>query len=489
MSFPPQDLKEVEPAENPVRDFQVSRFLVALGEEGCPICRETSRCDERYFFWFFHENYGTVKTLENLTRSFGFCAAHGAQAVQNPAGQSALTVVHEVLTRRIGPILSREASTRERRKNTVSVLAAIDRCPACRNMDEAVARAASFLAVGLNDPSGVDRYGHPGLLCFTHLQTTVPLLSAPVLGRVLNSHESAAASAMESLANAHVMTSLFSPMEWNDLDRTLLRALLLVTEDDRRHDPYPTGRFSGGSTKDRDPVGDFLETLADEDACPICMEVCRAWTEWMEWLEDAIPRGWEVKDVLPSCPEHVRTAVHRGNAPLAVESVRKIITAVLDQVRLGIEILSPSASPDRGRILLRVGNAIWGSNRRLRATRDIIGRPLPCPVCNRLAAARDRSLALLFALLETPHLRASFERGYGLCLNHFSCAMALGPPPAVRAILAEVEAARLARLQWELEESLRKDAWMYRPEAAGTEHTVWRRAVQRFSGSFVGGDR
>jgi hypothetical protein len=119
MSFPPQGLKESDPAESRSKDFHVSRLLTYLGEEGCPICRETSGSDERYFFWFFHENYGANETLGALTRSLGFCPAHGAQAVLNLAGQSSLAVVHEVLARRIGSILSREGSGRARRKRGV----------------------------------------------------------------------------------------------------------------------------------------------------------------------------------------------------------------------------------------------------------------------------------------------------------------------------------------------------------------------------------
>lgn len=486
MSFPPQDLKEVERGQSRSRDYQASRFLTYLGEEGCPICRETSGSDERYFFWFFHENYGTTETLDALTRSLGFCPAHGARAVLNPAGQSSLAVVHEVLARRIGPIVSRNAAQRSRGKDTGAVLAAIDRCPACRYKQEAVALTASFLASALNDPSGMDRYRSPGLLCFPHLQTTAPRLSEPALRRVLNFHESAAASVLDLLTKLRGVTSAFSSLERNDLDGTLLSALRLVAEDDKRHDIYPTGRISGASPTARDPVGDFLETLLKEDACPVCIEVRRSWTEWMEWLEDAIPRGWEVKDVLPACPEHVRASVHRGNAPLAVESVQKSIGAVLDQVRLGSEALASLPIPDRSPSLQWLGNTLWGHRKRFRSACNPIMRSPNCPLCHRLAVARDRILALLFALLEAPHHRAGFERGYGLCLRHFSRAIALRPPPAVTAILAEVEAARLACLQWELEESLRKDAWIVRPEAPGTEHTAWKRGVLRFSGFFPG---
>jgi hypothetical protein len=94
----------------------------------------------------------------------------------------------------------------------------------------------------------------------------------------------------------------------------------------------------------------------------------------------------------------------------------------------------------------------------------------------------------LFALLESPKHQARFEEGYGLCLRHFSRALALKPSETVRAILMEVDAAKLALLQWELEESMRKDAWSSRPEKAGTEHTAWERAIHRFSGSFPNRD-
>jgi len=32
---------------------------------------------------------------------------------------------------------------------------------------------------------------------------------------------------------------------------------------------------------------------------------------------------------------------------------------------------------------------------------------------------------------------------------------------------------------------MRKSAWDYRPEAAGTEATSWRRAIAKFSGAFT----
>lgn len=53
--------------------------------------------------------------------------------------------------------------------------------------------------------------------------------------------------------------------------------------------------------------------------------------------------------------------------------------------------------------------------------------------------------------------------------------------------LVELEAAKLACLEWELEEALRKSGWEYRPEAPGAEATAWRRALLKFSGSLPDG--
>src|SRR4030067_473927 len=216
----------------------------------------------------------------------------------------------------------------------------------------------------------------------------------------------------------------------------------------------------------RNPVTDFLEDLSAAAACSVCKEMNRAWIEWMEWVADNLPRAMEVRDLLPVCPAHLRATFRLGNRRLAAASVRNALPRARNQVRQGITAISPSPLPNSRKSLFRLGCLRHREERPFPEIRRSLGRPLPCPVCHRLAVARDRALLLLFVLLESPQHQARFEGGYGLCLRHFSRSLLLKPPEMVSAILAEVEAARLALLQWELEESLRKDAWMYRPEAA-----------------------
>jgi hypothetical protein len=101
---------------------------------------------------------------------------------------------------------------------------------------------------------------------------------------------------------------------------------------------------------------------------------------------------------------------------------------------------------------------------------------------------RDRTLELLFALIEDRPHRDLIRRSYGLCLRNLCRALALAPPAPIWSTLCEIQQARLARLQWELEEASRKSAWQYRTEAPGIEITAWRRALLRFSGSFLAED-
>jgi hypothetical protein len=463
VNFPQEARKEMDPTEIPApEDYQASRLLAYLGEEGCPVCRDASENDEQYFFWFLHENYAFAETLESLTRSFGFCAPHGAQAMRNPVAQSPLAVVHEILSHRIAAILSREATYHARDWKKDTGPSALDRCPACRNRDEKAERTISSLSAAITSPAGLDRYGQPGLLCFPHLQASAPKLPASTLLRVLNLHERALAHAGERMGKG---------------------ALRLVAGEEDVTDLYPPWGQPVSPPKIRDPVGEFLDSMTRTDACPVCEEVARAWAEWMEGMDEMALRGWDIEDIVPICPDHLRTIVG-ARSPSASASLRKALGVVSAQVQLGVEALSLSPATAGRPVLSRLANALGGFGKRRRTALEPIVRPLYCPVCNRLAVARDRILALLFALLESSHHRSTFERGYGLCLKHFSSAMALHPSRSIRAILAEVEVAKLSCLEWELEESLRKDAWMYRPEESGTEHTAWRRAVLRFSGGF-----
>lgn len=358
------------------RGHQDAQLLAALDEEGCPVCHLIAGSDDHYLFWFFNENYYEPFSLDGLTRSLGFCLAHGARLTRSSVGAYQLAAVHEVLVRRIREMLLHHPAAQRRGEGPRPALATYDVCPACQDRESQAARTAFWLAALLEEPGGADRYACPGILCFPHLRAVLPRVSQVTFERLLAVHESAMACALQSLRELTIELGPIASEGRQDLVKALLPSLRLALGHDKGNGAYPVPHESGVSPRSRDPVGDFLEALGRGEACPVCL-----------------------------------------------------------------------------------------------------------PVCERLAVARDRALSLLFGLLEGRQHRATLESGYGLCLKHFSRTLAFHPAPAIRSALVEVEAAKLARLHWELEESLRKVAWNVRPEPKGTEQTAWRRAVLRFSGS------
>lgn len=450
-----------------------------MQEDGCPICRTIADSDDRYFFWFFVEQYGELHTIDALTRSLGFCWSHATQLSRRSGGGHQLSAVHAMLARRVRARLHDRGPKRGERD---AAPVHRDPCPVCRDRQEAARREAFWLAGLLENRPAAERYGHPGLLCFPHLQSVAVRVSGAALDRLLLSHKSAMTAVLKALAELRVELDRIAPDGRQDLHKAVQPALHLAVGHERENASLPARTGRGAGRPPRDPVREVVEWIHDVEACPVCLEVHRAWLEWVAWLDEAVLRDRALEHVLPTCPDHV-WPVRAGGAYLLVAATEAAVKRALGEVLTGLRVLHPLPSKDPERWGQRLKRRLLGPRQRLAAAREMVGRPLPCPVCRRLALAVDGTLALMFALLEDRHHRAAFERGHGLCLKHCARALVLEPSTAIRESLAEVEAARLAQLEWELKECLRKGAWDYRPEAKGTVQTAWRRALARLSGS------
>jgi hypothetical protein len=451
--------------------------------DGCPICHDLGEHDLKYFFWFFNETYLEAYILDGLTRSLGFCRTHAAELTRTWGGAYQLAAGHCILVRRVRKLLSELLSERAEPDPPQRRLTSYDSCPPCRSRDESAAREAFWMARILENPGEDDRYGQPGLLCFPHLRAVVPRTSRPVLDRLLTVHDEAMRGALKSLADVRsgLDGMVPSPQELRD---ALLPPLRLAVGHEAPT-ALPSLAEAPRTGRGKDPVGDLLEALGRGVACPICLECRRAWIEWGRWLDAAVPRGSDVGDLLPTCPEHVWALVRQGGPDLAVAAAAHALRVRAGVVEQAARTLGSPSPSNLRRPLERLTEALVGPRRREQQARGGLVRVPPCPLCRRLATAEDRTLALLFAVMEDRYHRPVIDGGYGLCLKHLARALALDPAPAARRALLEIEGAKLARLQWELEEAMRKVGWEWRPEAAGTEASAWRRAVVKFSGSFA----
>jgi hypothetical protein len=453
-----------------------NRLLRALEQPGCPVCHESRHDRGHYFFWFFAESYYQSSTLDALERSLGFCLGHADMLARRGAGGSQLTYVHDIVVRRARALLAEPAD----RESGRVALAASGTCPACENRVTAEARNVYWLGALLNSPEPTNgRYGRPGMLCCPHLRAAAPRLSDETLVHLIEQHDCAMRAALDGLS-ADAARPLRAA-ERENLLAGLLPLLALTVTGESDINPYPSPdeyREEHG----RDPVGEFIASLAGP-TCPVCREVRRAWLEWTSWLQAAADRDEpQLADLLPTCAEHLWPLVRGAAPPLAVAAARQALVAALGELGTARHALRPAPRAEHERLAARL-RRLLEHDRRIDTARAVIARGVRCPVCARLDTARDRALALLPAALGSRRGGDAFERGYGLCVRHLAGALAADPPSATRALLTQAADARLATLEWELGETMRKNAWQFRPEQHGAEQTAWRRALLRFAGS------
>lgn len=428
-----------------------AQMRALLGRPGCPVCSEGHAAEEKYFFWLLNETHTDPGVLGEIASAGGFCREHGAELVRLRA-YGEITYIHASVARRARRLLSgaRSSSLFPRSPQVVG-----QPCPGC-----AARTSVERITLGALDPLlgsvGGELYGKPGLLCFSHLQMLAVQARRRTLEHLLARHR----DVLARIASADALPLLAGP--------------------ERRLRPAPAP--VPGIEPPRDQVAELVAALAVPQACPVCQELDRIQGEWLAWLQHAAEEeAGDLEDVLPTCSDHLWALLRLGSAPLIGSAATHALSESRSRVELGLKLLaganrSPGWSPRR--LLVRPGR--WA------AARAALVRPVPCPLCHRQSTAVERALRLLLALLEEPLHRELYRRGHGLCVRHFDSALALAPPRDVRAFLVESLSAKVAVLEWELEEAIRKNAWSARPEAPGNEQTAWLRALNRFSGAISG---
>lgn len=102
----------------------------------------------------------------------------------------------------------------------------------------------------------------------------------------------------------------------------------------------------------------------------------------------------------------------------------------------------------------------------------------PCPACSAEHESERRYTQALAAGLDRAEVWSCLESGPGLCLAHIEMVLTAASP-TVAGRLRELEEKRLAQLQSELEEIIRKNDYRFRGEAWGAERDAWQRALHK----------
>lgn len=450
--------------------FCEHELLAALREVGCPICRVAQRSEPDYLFWLLHEGYTEPNLFEALTASLGFCGTHAAAILRNGGGASQVALMHGVVAKRLVQLWRDPRRARTWTAKIAAAGGAPGPCPVCRSRAAAGGRAAFFLAKLIESPATEADYARPGLVCAPHLGLLAPHLRTPTLARLMATHADALGRALAALETR---------APGGDAAQAQRSALRLAVGHPAPPDSAAQALPLSRRGVDLDAE---LETLIGEaDGCAVCRVVARARDEWIAWLDETARAGETVEDLLPVCSVHVWDAWAAAGPPLRAALARNAVQVARHKVETTRKFLARTPPPFAMRHpLAGLASAIQGRRPFVRLARAAVARAERCPLCARLATARDRSLALLFALLEERRHRDAFEAGYGLCVKHFARALACGPVPLVRDFLIGSETAKLARLAWALDEYGRKLAWQARPEAPGVEKRAPVAALDRF---------
>ena len=474
------------------------QFVEELTTGSCPACTRRTSFDLKYRTWFALERYQYQELQTALTDSLSFCPEHADYLCRDSGGRSALVYVHELLARRMLDTLDERDLERFQPETRAP-------CPACESRAKTADRAVYFLRRGL-EGSGSEPYGDPGVCCFPHFRTLTHDTTPNLVPDLLRSQLAALRAAEHALDETEAIPN-------DESDDAVARALNVSVGHEPvifilpRSSSEPTGMSS------RDPVEEFTQMLGDGRCCPICLEVGRAWREWVAWLDDHAGSDKDISDLLPSCREHAWGCVRQGGPDLAYAVARSALAPPLERVSKALDSLDDSAEgatdasdywdqsthletdgagDARDRFAERINGRIrtvsrrlpFGGDRRIERALDVLDLPIGCPVCARLETAQRLAIDLLLALLEQPRYRDAFADGYGLCFHHFGDALAHTPRLDVQEILVDVEHAKLQRLRWELREAQRKSSWDARPEEKGIEQTAGWRAARWFAGAY-----
>jgi hypothetical protein len=439
-------------------------LLWALRNPGCPICADRPRHERNYFFYYLHEGYVEPAALEEMASSQGFCDRHGFQLLNAPGAEEAIATIHVYAAREIRAALADDRQ--------IARLASPTICPVCRSHDAHAHLLTHNVAVILDDEEHGSLYGSPALLCMKHLRMVIPAVSDRAFHLLLDVHSAALSHAFEQISDSGQEDDAFEA------------ALRLTVGYDVASDRFP--RFVAADAPSEkaphDPVASLAEALDCDDACPICRAIERAWLDWMGNVEAAATQGERVEDLVPTCPKHVRATMRYAGLALQIIVITKALTEARRVFDMARQRLEPPSVPDLPGWRRWLRHPRDQTQQRFREAREALSSECRCPVCERLDAARDRSLALLFELLNQPRHLAAYRAGYGLCLKHLSRALALDPQPTAWEVIIAAESARLGILCWELDEYLRKISWDKRAETHGAEQDAPHRALHRFSG-------
>ena len=224
-------------------------------------------------------------------------------------------------------------------------------------------------------------------------------------------------------------------------------------------------------------VYDVIEACADP-GCPLCRVSLRWGGRFMaailyEEVTDPHTRG-RLKQSFGFCHDHAWQAADVGGTLLGMSIIYR---GLLGQIDKALAQAAPGSQKSWWKKLGGGSGADPGGVPGL-SPAD------PCPACVYLTEMEETALvALTDALPGNQRLREGLSQpNGGLCLPHLRRALGLARNPEAFAFLQESTRTRLATLEAEMDEFIRKYDHRFRKEEWGEERDSWQRAIRWVAG-------
>lgn len=400
----------------------------------CPACAFVANAERSVFSWFVTENHASPVVQAQLRASMGMCAAHCRRLVEDPGPGPVLTTVAGAGIAGARACLRGEIPAGP--------------CLVCASLSRSAGDVADLLTGALKHEDALRRrYTKHRGVCLDHVFSFADVASPDVM-TVITQGLLSSLSELDAQHMLHLLTST----DRDSARRARWRACL------------PDAPRPGSTT----------HQLCDQlrvDACPICLAGSLGERRYLEWWAEAARLGEPslANDPGGFCSGHLHDLALADPVAVTHAIDRRRVATMRALEQLLAQLSAPSRTSKRRR-----GDEPAGRHE----VQTILSPLHPCPACRARRTAEHRQAELIDAAMALSEVRATYESGHGLCVRHLP---RLASPTATE-IAKRVADARLAVLQWELEEIRRKYAWQCRHESPGPERDAWLRAFSQIDG-------
>lgn len=424
--------------ELPTGPALLSEFERLLSDPGCPACTSLAEAERSHFAWFANENHTSPTVQSQLRAGMGMCPVHSRRLVHELGAGSVSTIV---LRHALAGALPRIRGDGQP-----------GRCVVCDALSRRSESIMHMVIDALNRDADLRRFHTHAGMCLEHLRALA-----------------------HTAAPAPVQVAAERLLEGLNLDSGAEPVALLADAD---HDAVRRAVWRR-QLPQLDVASSTVEGLCAQlalDTCPVCLATGQSEQLYLQWLLDRSRADDSSLRTEPGvlCPTHLHDVALKDPtaARFAIDRKRAVTIAGLKRL---LDHLA--ARPPAGGRRRRVADDVPGAAAQ---TMDPTHR---CPACRVRDVAEARQGELLLAGLALTPVRRAYEDGHGLCAYHV-----LRMPSTAPRVVGQVAEARLAVLEWEVQEISRRYAWDCRHEPPGPEQNAWLRGLVQIDGRvFLGG--